>query len=155
MAKPSAGKTCVRTRLRFQPRSAQQHGRRPDTGGLSLGIQTRTVSSGDQPCAYSPGHGLRSPVVDIAGVGIGGQIAVCLSGPGPAVEDDRRLLPAWVQAKLDGEWVILDAVATNAGWATMFTFAEHAALYNYDVNTNNSDMYKVAGALIDKAYTSN
>lgn len=66
---------------------------------------------------------------------------------------------AWVQARLNMngsyKWVIMDAVSTDAGRAAMFSFDEHAAIYSYDVNKNNTDSYKVARALIDAAYPTN
>ena len=73
---------------------------------------------------------------------------------------------AWVQAALrtndnnNGgfEWVILDAVATDARPNNVIiTFEQHASanMFNYDVNKNNADPYKVARALVGAAWPSN
>lgn len=62
---------------------------------------------------------------------------------------------AWVQVKLDGQWYVMDGTITeNNPSATVFTFAEHEAKYNYS-GLNNTDVVKVARALIDAAYPTN
>ena len=62
---------------------------------------------------------------------------------------------AWVQAKLDGTWYVMDGTITeNNPNAIVFTFAEHEAKYGYS-GINDADMYKVARALIDAAYPTN
>lgn len=59
---------------------------------------------------------------------------------------------AWVQAKLDGQWYVMDGTITkNDRSKTAFTFAEHESAYGYS-GINDADMYKVARALIDAAY---
>ena len=59
---------------------------------------------------------------------------------------------SWVQVKLDGQWYVMDGTITeNNPSATVFTFAEHEAKYNYS-GLNNTDVVKVARALIDAAY---
>lgn len=62
---------------------------------------------------------------------------------------------AWVQVKLDGQWYVMDGTITeNNPSATVFTFAEHESKYNYS-GLNNTDVVKVARALIDAAYPAN
>lgn len=59
---------------------------------------------------------------------------------------------SWVQAKLDGQWYVLDATMVEVGYASGITsFAEHEKLFNYS-GLNNTDGIKVARALIDAAY---
>lgn len=59
---------------------------------------------------------------------------------------------SWVQAKLDGQWYVLDATMIEVGYASGITsFAEHEKLFNYS-GLNNTDGIKVARALIDAAY---
>lgn len=62
---------------------------------------------------------------------------------------------AWVQAKLDGTWYVMDGTLTeNDANAIVFTFAEHESKYGYS-GLNNTDGVKVARALIDAAYPTN
>ena len=62
---------------------------------------------------------------------------------------------AWVQAKLDGQWYVLDATMVEVGYTSGITsFAEHEKLFNYS-GLNNTDVAKVARALIDTAYPTN
>ena len=62
---------------------------------------------------------------------------------------------SWVQAKLDGQWYVLDATMVEVGYASGITsFAEHEKLFNYS-GLNNTDGIKVARALIDAAYPTN
>ena len=59
---------------------------------------------------------------------------------------------AWVQAKLDGTWYALDATMVEVGYASGITsFAEHEKLFGYS-GLNDTDVAKVARALIDAAY---
>ena len=59
---------------------------------------------------------------------------------------------AWVHAKLDGQWYVMDGTITEGNpSATVFTFAEHEKAYGY-TGINDRDAYKVAHALIDTAY---
>lgn len=59
----------------------------------------------------------------------------------------------WVQAKLDGQWYVLDATMTETGFSNggIMSFTEHENIAGY-TGTNSADMYKVARALIDTAY---
>ena len=62
---------------------------------------------------------------------------------------------AWVQAKLDGQWYVLDATMVEVGYASGITsFSEHEQLFGYS-GLNNTDVVKVARALIDAAYPTN
>lgn len=62
---------------------------------------------------------------------------------------------AWVQAKLDGTWYALDATMVEVGYASGITsFSEHEQLFGYS-GLNNTDVVKVARALIDAAYPTN
>lgn len=62
---------------------------------------------------------------------------------------------AWVQAKLDGTWYALDATMVEVGYDSGITsFSEHEQLFGYS-GLNNTDVVKVARALIDAAYPSN
>lgn len=59
---------------------------------------------------------------------------------------------AWVQAKLDGQWYALDATMVEVGYASGITsFSEHEKLFEYS-GLNDTDVVKVARALIDAAY---
>lgn len=59
---------------------------------------------------------------------------------------------AWVQAKLDGQWYVLDATMVEVGYDSGITsFSEHEQLFGYS-GLNNTDVVKVARALIDAAY---
>lgn len=59
---------------------------------------------------------------------------------------------AWVQAKLDGQWYVLDATMVEVGYASGITsFSEHEKLFEYS-GLNDTDVVKVARALIDAAY---
>lgn len=59
----------------------------------------------------------------------------------------------WVQAKLDGQWYVLDATMAETGFSNggIMSFTEHENIAGY-TGTNSADMYKVARALIDTAY---
>lgn len=59
----------------------------------------------------------------------------------------------WVQAKLDGQWYVLDATMAETGFSNggIMSFADHESNWKYS-GYNDSDMYKVARALIDTAY---
>ena len=59
----------------------------------------------------------------------------------------------WVQAKLDGQWYVLDATMAETGFSNggIMSFADHESNWKYS-GYNDSDMYKVARALIDSAY---
>lgn len=62
---------------------------------------------------------------------------------------------AWVQAKLDGQWYVLDATMVEVGYDSGITsFSEHEQLFGYS-GLNNTDVVKVARALIDAAYLTN
>ena len=62
---------------------------------------------------------------------------------------------AWVQAKLDGQWYVLDATMVEVGYDSGITsFSEHEQLFGYS-GLNNTDVVKVARALIDAAYPTN
>lgn len=59
---------------------------------------------------------------------------------------------AWVQAKLDGQWYALDATMVEVGYTSGITsFSEHEKLFEYS-GLNDTDVVKVARALIDTAY---
>lgn len=59
----------------------------------------------------------------------------------------------WVQAKLDGQWYVLDATMAETGFSNggIMSFADHESNWKYS-GYNDSDMYKVARALVDTAY---
>ena len=62
---------------------------------------------------------------------------------------------AWVQVKLDGQWYVMDGTLTeNNSSATVFTFAEHESKYGYS-GLNDTDVARVARALVDVAYPTN
>ena len=58
---------------------------------------------------------------------------------------------AWVQVYLpdEGQWYVMDGVATDAGRRALFTFAEYEAECGYSQSYNNTDSYKVARALVE------
>ena len=58
---------------------------------------------------------------------------------------------AWLQARIDGEWVIIDGPAVEKGHPYFMSFAEHASLYKYDVSTNDAGSADLARVLIDMA----
>lgn len=57
----------------------------------------------------------------------------------------------WIQALIDGEWVIIDGPSVENGHPMFRSFADHAAGYGYDASINNHDNIKVARALIETA----
>ena len=59
---------------------------------------------------------------------------------------------AWLQAYLDGEWKIMDAVCTDFGYGEIFSYAEHERIYNYNHSLNNLDCDKVARSLVETVY---
>lgn len=58
---------------------------------------------------------------------------------------------AWVQAYVDGEWVILDGVATDAGDDAILSMSYHEQDWGYSHDRNNGSGVKVAHALIETA----
>lgn len=63
---------------------------------------------------------------------------------------------AWVQAKLDGQWVVIDGTMAETGFDNggIMSFAEHESIAGYS-GLNDTDGVKVARALIDAAYPTN
>lgn len=63
---------------------------------------------------------------------------------------------AWVQVKLDGQWVIMDGTMAETGFDNggIMSFAEHERIAGYS-GINDRDAYKVARALVDAAYPTN
>ncbi len=63
---------------------------------------------------------------------------------------------AWVQAKLDGQWVVIDGTMAETGFDNggIMSFAEHESIAGYS-GLNDRDGIKVARALIDAAYPTN
>lgn len=57
----------------------------------------------------------------------------------------------WVQALIDGEWVIIDASAVENGYPIIMSFSEHAQACWYDDSVNDVDNIKIARALIEVA----
>lgn len=57
----------------------------------------------------------------------------------------------WIQALIDGEWVIIDGPSVENGHPMFRSFADHAAGYGYDASLNNKDVDVIARALIDIA----
>lgn len=57
----------------------------------------------------------------------------------------------WIQALIDGEWVVIDSSAVENGYPIFMSFTEHAGACGYDASINNSDNIKVARALIETA----
>lgn len=58
---------------------------------------------------------------------------------------------AWVQAYVDGEWVILDGVATDVGDDAILSMNYHEQDWGYNHSLNASDETLVAHALIETA----
>ena len=58
---------------------------------------------------------------------------------------------AWLQAYVDGEWVIVDATAAEYGYPQYMSMAEHEKLYGYDHSLNNSVRTQIAKAMIETA----
>jgi len=58
---------------------------------------------------------------------------------------------AWVQVYLpdEGQWYVLDGTATESGYGTLFTAAEHGRMYGYDSAMNDTDSCRVAKALVE------
>ena len=57
----------------------------------------------------------------------------------------------WVQALIDGEWVVIDASAVENGYPVIMSFAEHARACGYDVSLNDTGSANIARALIEAA----
>lgn len=61
---------------------------------------------------------------------------------------------AWVQVYLpdEGQWYVMDGVATDVGHEAFFTFAEYESRFGYSQSYNNHDVYKVGRALVELFY---
>ena len=61
---------------------------------------------------------------------------------------------AWVQAKLDGTWYVIDGTMAESGFSNggIMPFEEHERAFDYGREYNDWDPYRVARALIDCAY---
>lgn len=57
----------------------------------------------------------------------------------------------WIQALIDGEWVIIDGPSVENGHPMFRSFVDHASGYGYDASINDHDNIKVARALIEVA----
>lgn len=58
---------------------------------------------------------------------------------------------AWLQVFVDGQWVIVDGVVAESrglSYATM-SFAQHESLYGYNHSINDSDVYRIARAIME------
>jgi len=58
---------------------------------------------------------------------------------------------AWLQAYVDGEWVIVDATAAEYGYAQYMSMSEHEKLYGYDHSKNNTLRTQIKRALVEAA----
>lgn len=58
---------------------------------------------------------------------------------------------AWLQAYVDGEWVIVDATAAEYGYAQYMSMSEHEKLYGYDHSKNNTLRTQIKRAMIEAA----
>ena len=58
---------------------------------------------------------------------------------------------AWLQAYVDGEWVIVDATAAEYGYAQYMSMSEHEKLYGYDHSLNNSIRAQIRQAMVEAA----
>lgn len=67
---------------------------------------------------------------------------------GTVAADTANGAHGWVQAYIDGEWVIVDASAVENGHPMFMSFSQHANLCGYDSSKNDAPSIKIARALI-------